>query len=324
MILILSKSQNELSTEEVIDWLYHFKVDFFRLNGDDLENEPFSMECNQKALLFEGILEKFSQSNVIWHRRWYETENIHYFQNLAPSIASRYNSHIRNEIRILSNFIFERFRDKRWVDNVFDTRLNKLLIIEYAKSEGLDIPNTLVANTKRDVMTFMKKNGNLITKPICEVLFLNYKQISFLTHTKVVDEHNIDVLPDQFFPSLFQKNIKKEYEVRTVIIGEDVYSMAIFSQTDTQTQVDFRNYNKIMPNRFVPYQLPKCVQNKILSLMKKLNLQTGSLDLIKSADDGKYYFLEINPMGQFSMVSKPCNYFLEKKMAQYLINSKKK
>jgi hypothetical protein len=35
---------------------------------------------------------------------------------------------------------------------------------------------------------------------------------------------------------------------------------------------------------------------------------------------GEYVFLEVNPIGQFGMVSAPCNYNLEKKIAQYLIN----
>ena len=31
---------------------------------------------------------------------------------------------------------------------------------------------------------------------------------------------------------------------------------------------------------------------------------------------------QVNPVGQFSMVSKPCNYYLEKEVAKYLINEK--
>ena len=96
--------------------------------------------------------------------------------------------------------------------------------------------------------------------------------------------------------------------------------MAIFSQKDNKTQEDFRNYNRTKPNRFVPYVLPDNICKSIIKLMKKMNLKTGSIDLIKSANDNKYYFLEINPSGQFGMVSKPCNYYLEKKMAEYLVH----
>ena len=53
--------------------------------------------------------------------------------------------------------------------------------------------------------------------------------------------------------------------------------------------------------------------------MKLLNLNSGSLDLIRAAD-GKYVFLEINPVGQFGMVSYPCNYNIEKEIAIALTN----
>jgi hypothetical protein len=35
--------------------------------------------------------------------------------------------------------------------------------------------------------------------------------------------------------------------------------------------------------------------------------------------DGREVFLEVNPVGQFGMVSAPCNYHLEKKVAELLI-----
>jgi hypothetical protein len=70
--------------------------------------------------------------------------------------------------------------------------------------------------------------------------------------------------------------------------------MAIFSQRDSKTQVDFRKYNKKDPNRTVPYKLPISVEKKIVKLMKTLNLNTGSIDLLKSVN-GKYYFFRSKP-----------------------------
>ena len=94
--------------------------------------------------------------------------------------------------------------------------------------------------------------------------------------------------------------------------------MAIFSQLDTQTEVDFRKYNFEKPNRTVPYELPEGLRSKIAILMSRLGLDTGSLDLIRAAD-GRYIFLEVHSIGQFRMVSRPCNYNLEKKVAERLI-----
>jgi glutathione synthase/RimK-type ligase-like ATP-grasp enzyme len=86
---------------------------------------------------------------------------------------------------------------------------------------------------------------------------------------------------------------------------------------DTQTKVDFRNYNHVKPNRTVPFKLPADIAARISRLMAALELETGSLDLVKTTD-GRYVFLEVNPVGQFGMVSIPCNYHLEQRVAEIL------
>jgi glutathione synthase/RimK-type ligase-like ATP-grasp enzyme len=64
------------------------------------------------------------------------------------------------------------------------------------------------------------------------------------------------------------------------------------------------------------YKLPKEVEQKISILMNKLDLNCGSLDFIKSGNN--FYFLEINPIGQFLGLSYKTNSNLEKKIAEYL------
>jgi glutathione synthase/RimK-type ligase-like ATP-grasp enzyme len=94
--------------------------------------------------------------------------------------------------------------------------------------------------------------------------------------------------------------------------------MAIFSSADAQTKADFRNYNWKKPNRTVPYELPEVITNKIVELMDSFQMNTGSLDFIVN-ENNEYIFLEVNPTGQFGMVSFPCNYHLEKIVAQTLV-----
>ena len=48
--------------------------------------------------------------------------------------------------------------------------------------------------------------------------------------------------------------------------------------------------------------------------MERLGLTTGSIDLMYDVND-KYYFLEVNPVGQFSMITTACGSNLEKKLA---------
>ena len=96
--------------------------------------------------------------------------------------------------------------------------------------------------------------------------------------------------------------------------------MAIFSQSDEKTKTDYRNYNRVKPNRNVPYKLPQDVEDKICLFMDASGLDTGSIDIIKSTD-GRYVFLEVNPCGQFDWLSGNCNYYIEQKIAHYLMQS---
>ena len=95
------------------------------------------------------------------------------------------------------------------------------------------------------------------------------------------------------------------------------FPMAIFSQKDKKTQLDYRNYNQEKPNRNIPYILPNKIQDKLQLLMDKLGLDSGSIDMIVTPE-GEYVFLEVNPTGQFGWVSVNCNYYLEEKIANYL------
>ena len=56
--------------------------------------------------------------------------------------------------------------------------------------------------------------------------------------------------------------------------------------------------------------------------MERTGLITGSLDFILTPS-GEYVFLEVNPSGQYDMISKPCNYHLDKAIATFLYNSDK-
>ncbi len=57
--------------------------------------------------------------------------------------------------------------------------------------------------------------------------------------------------------------------------------------------------------------------------MQAMNLNTASLDLVKTKE-GRFVFLELNPSGQFGMTSYPCNYYLNKVIAEFLCKDEEK
>lgn len=127
------------------------------------------------------------------------------------------------------------------------------------------------------------------------------------------------MLPDVFFPSLVQEKLEKDYEVRIFYFLGQFFCMAIISQDNPQTKIDFRKYDIKKPNRFVPCEIDFVTKTKIKEFMNNMNLNIGSLDFVKTIS-GELFFLEVNYMGQFGMVDFPCNYGIHKFIAETLIN----
>lgn len=332
MILILSHESIDEPTNVVIDWLDFYEADFIRLNGDDFRvNKTLKLDINNSEIVSNNdLIISENTINVIWYRRWKQPqENDFYFDkysklNLSTEqvkIIEKYNKFLKQEELKLNGGIFSVFKNKYWIPQTRNARgnLNKLDVLLRAKYFGLNIPNTIITAKREEVLSFFYNNNNsIITKPISEADTMIYDDIQMPMFTKVLNEKEIKGFPPFFFPSLFQNNIKKKFEIRTFIHRKKIFSMAMFTQNDIQTTADFRNYNINKPNRYVPFVLPKDLGKKILKLLQDLELNTGSIDLIYG-DDDKYYFLEINPLGQFGMVSINCNYNIEKTIAEDLI-----
>lgn len=315
----------EETTNLVMDWLDRFNGDYYRLNGVDFID---------KADIINGQIqfENFNSEvvNIIWNRRWssrklINVENEMYYDALGVKNASTLLSSLRQENGILRSFFYSNLKDKVWTTRPEKMSANKIKNLEIAKSCNLPVPEYIITSSKLTLSQFAKKHERIICKPISETPFftssIDNDDIveTLILYTKRFTVDQIEKIPNSFFKSLFQQEIIKEFEIRVFYLNDTCYSMAIFSQNDKQTQVDFRNYNTTKPNRTVPFNLPKKVEYNVKKFCREAGYNIGSLDLIKSID-GKYYFLEINPIGQFGMVSYPCNYYLEKKLAKYLID----
>lgn len=321
MILILSKAHYELTTEKVIDWLSFHNANFVRLNGSD-----FYKLCTLSdfTLKVKGI--SLDKIKMVWNRRWIDegfVDDIVANSNFDSKTLIEVQKSISGELKILRNEFFKTLSDRKWLSKLHSFNTTKLENLKIANQVGLQVPETKIFNSKIELEKFLNKHGSIITKPINEVSIFREKNTDKVIFHKLltgmITLEDVTEMPEVFFPSLFQEYKEKQFEIRTFVLNEKLYSMAIFSQRDCQTKVDFRNYNRKNPNRVVPYKLPEEIEKRIHNFMRHIKLKTGSIDFIKGIDNN-YYFLEINPQGQFGMVSLPCNYYLEEKLAKYLIN----
>lgn len=312
-----------------MDWLYYMGLNCRRVNGQTLFNYDyntsfelgFSTNASQLTLA-DDVAVDLRDVRSIWHRR----DALNAFESLQEKSDEPFPSdmlkHLRSEnIEAKEAFYYCIEDGKKILGNFERSSLNKISMLLAAKKRGIDIPVTLVTNRKSTLLEFMKANPRLITKAIQEgydfSLERDGKYEFYLSYTEELDQDFIQSVPETFFPSLFQEKLDKELDIRVFFLDGKCYAMAIFSQLDDQTNVDFRKYNKKVNNRNVPYKLPDGLEEQISLLMKDLVLNTGSIDIIKTKN-GRFVFLEVNPVGQYGMTSIPCNYHLDKKIAEYL------
>jgi ATP-GRASP peptide maturase of grasp-with-spasm system len=216
--------------------------------------------------------------------------------------------------------LWRKLKEKHWVTKPSEISTKKLEVIEIANKHGILVPRTLVTTSKKELVEFKRVNGRVITKTVGDVPnFRNDGKFYSMRTEEISDDFLNNDVPDFFFPSLFQALIEKEIELRIFFLFDRFFSMAIFSQSNKDTELDFRNYDYKKPNRMTPFRLPIWLEHKLKLLTSSLKLTTGSIDIIKEKATGSYYLLEINPVGQFGMTSHPCNYYLERELAKQLI-----
>lgn len=321
MILIIS-SKDDYSTIDVIDWLRRYNVPFERISSEDsvrFLNLTISDQIHDAQVLINHRLYSLSDFTSVWYRRsWLAFEKTEFISELDEQFNNQVNDQLKSEFFYLNDF-FDKFFLKKMLNRRADVTLNKLTVLKYAVQFGLKIPETHIISSKDKLNELITKKKNLITKNFSPGIFVGFNQHFLNSYTLELTNEMIHELPDYFHPILFQERIEKLYEIRSFYLNGSFYSSAILSQNDKKTMVDFRNYNHEKPNRTPPYNLPVQVTNKLNNLMKKLELQSGSIDLLVTLD-GDFIFLEVNPIGQFSQVSRPCNYHLESKIADSLIH----
>lgn len=327
MILIFT-IDTDPSTNYVINWLDYYNAPWLRINSKKqltLEKTIFKVSKSQNYFQFQVSGKKLSLTNLksIWYRRTpeYIYPNFNLNDKHNSSLKTAIEKNLLNETNSIYSFCTSLMKEKYSLGNPSLHNLNKVDQLKIAGESGLKIPETIVTNEKNEVLKFYDKHQKIIIKPLQNITFHQVKGKYYIPYTKLLHKREIAKLPILFNTCLLQKYIEKEFEVRSFYLSGRFYSMAIFSQGNKQTKVDFRVYDEKVPNRVVPYKLPKNIETKLEIFIKKYKLNTGSFDLVFSTER-KFVFLELNPVGQFGMVSYPCNYFLEKKIALNLINHK--
>ncbi|MDY0201421.1 MAG: grasp-with-spasm system ATP-grasp peptide maturase [Tenuifilaceae bacterium] len=305
-MIVIYTNDSDTTSDEVQDWLTWYGYTVRRVNNFPLDFDNFTdISFGDSTKVERDYLHK---DDVVWFRRWNaklgKTTKIQYAVEQEQGILKKYLAATNNNCFI--------------INKPTDLQVTKIDMLSVACKVGLIIPQTIITSSKISLLNFREKHEKIITKPLSDPLVLAKHKATFASYTRFLEKEEIDAAEPTFLPSMFQEYIDKKFEIRAFLLNNDFYCMAIFSQDEEAAKVDYRkNPHHETPLKCVPYKLPAKIEVQLSNLMSEVGLNTGSIDLILDKD-GKYIFLEVNPVGQYAMTSVPCNYFIDKKIAQLL------
>ena len=286
-MVIINSNETDQTTNDIIDWLIFYGVNFKRINVSDnlvVKNLIINHEVNFELIFIDtGEVIKSKEITFYWYRRG----DLNIYLKPDPKLGDCFANEQDKLKQFVHHYLVNRVPS---IGNFYDNDINKLIVLEEAAKLGISIPDTLITIDKECLLDFYNKHSKIVTKAI--------NNIANASLTRLVQIEDIEDSDPSFFYTLFQCYTEKFVELRIFFLKGTFWASAIFSQSDEKTKVDFRNYNYDKPNRITPFKLPVEIERRLKELNDKLELSSGSIDMILTCED-TYVLLEINPIGQF-------------------------
>lgn len=244
---------------------------------------------------FEWSLAEHTCASAIWYRR--------------PSAMTDTSvkdvgvaSFIENERLAATTALFSDVPEHQWWNHPckIAAASRKPVLLQAATRLGLRVPRTIITNSEDRARKFVASLGGVAAmKPLANISaeVNGEKRVMF---TSLVRETEISDGRFGRVLHFLQEYVEKECEYRVTLVGDESFVARIDSQQVKTAQIDWRRdayYRSPMRRDEIPGE----VLMRLQALRRTLGLNWGAVDMIKSTG-GEFFFLEINPNGQWLWV----------------------
>lgn len=291
-MILLVTNQRDLTMDYIVRELKKQKKPYYRLNTERIT----SSKCRLgNSHLDDWSIDQISGSNI----------KAAYFRRPGPPQVkphhcnSDVDKYLSLEWHSFLKSLYGRL-DKKWLNSPNNIALaeDKPKQLLLARGLGFSVPENVITNDINPAVSLFKQH-TLIAKPLKQALLEDGdERVIFTNRIEHLSTEQNDSL--SFSPVIFQQEIVKKFDVRVTVIGQNIFATAIYSQSNKETTVDWRKSGKInLKHELI--KLPLHIEQRCLSLTEALNLKFGAIDLICDKKDN-YWFLEINPNGQWAWI----------------------
>lgn len=314
MAVLLVTNKEDVTTDFIIKKLQENGISYYRFNTEDLfKYVSFSFDfATERFWLHDSIKEAsypVHEFTAVYYRRpvipEYDIKELSYGERKFLKVEAFYT--LEGFYKILS--------DKIWVSPVFSIREaeNKFYQLRLAKQVGFKIPPTIATNIPNELYKFTSSYQSCIIKPVHCGRILDFETPKIVYTSELGASINESAISCS--TAYVQEKINKKYDIRVTLVGNKIFATAIYSQDLDETKIDWRKGEHILRHERI--ELPNDIISKCQKLLSLLNLKYGAIDLIRTESD-EFYFLEINPNGQWVWIERLTGYDISGSIVELL------
>lgn len=304
--VLLISNRFDFSTDFIAIELANQGVDFIRINRDELKDysiefDPITPELKAKYNGYSFTI-SIDRLKSIYYRAPTFLRDI-FQEGLSEEeqlIRTQWTAFVR------SLCVFE---NVKWLNNPTD--IYKAEIKPYqlyiANKLGIKIPKTIVTNITLDSDFEFQA-----IKSIDTAIVSSGEHEGFV-YTEIYKKSELQEVK-YTSPFFIQQGLVPKIDIRVTVVENDVVAIKITS--DKEIDEDWRRYKDELT--YSIFELPKAVHDFCINYTQKLNLNFGAIDLV--LHNNEYYFIEINPTGEWSWLQKNTGYNFDKLIVKSLIN----
>jgi hypothetical protein len=222
---------------------------------------------------------------------------------LSEGIAAGLRDWMSSELRCAWGGLLSANRNVRWVNHPLAASAASYKPEQLARAPrfGLRVPETLITTDPSAARAFCRRlRWRIIAKPIGHGEILGEDgAVAGLVYTNAVDASH-DGLLDRVAacPTLLQRQIDKQVDIRVCVVDSECIALALHSQENPSSAIDCRRDN-MRGMRYSPIELPSSLKQSLVALTASYDLHYSAIDLALDTD-GTYWYLESNPAGQWA------------------------
>ena len=308
-VLVLA-SRYDLSCDYVVSALRKSGHTYFRLNSEDLPSFSLCLDpcrrrlsCHTTNLRVEVEADRLA--GVYFRRPTFLRE--------ASQAGRRPEEQFRRAqwAAFLRNLMV--FDMARWVNHPTRTyeAEHKMIQLRTAHEVGFDIPVTYCLNSEH--LLGNRVNGPLVAIKGLDTVLVRTDTTESFGYTNLLFREELEEVELRGAPLVAQQALTDKLDLRVTVVGNDWWCASV-TEGGSRIAGDWRLKKSNLA--FSEFALPQPIGGRCIELTRRLGLSFAAIDLALS--DDRFFFLEVNPTGEWAWLQEEVQFPIAAKLAEVL------